>query len=342
MDANDYHRKRHLWSIQVDKLGVYGTLPLWTQMTTFLDANDYFFQKGGFMEDYGLFDDYGVKTNIRLRLYDENEEYLQRKDMEAEQRKKKGCLDRIDKNIMKDWIKREKNYFYFSVYNSLIADFPECEAIIFRFLYLCSYGDYDGYLGTERRKYNKKELCGLLMLSDKRAVESVDEMVSKGLLIEDGGNYLVNNKYYIRGKLDYERGNVTRVFNNGIQELYKKSQYNEHKMLAHFVPLMPYMNVYYNVLCHNPDESDIKKIQALSLKEVADLFGVDKSNSTRLRKKLVNITVNNYYLLGYFYRSIGEGELKCFIVNPYVFCKAPKISDMTNITNLFDMPDNEL
>ena len=291
------------------------------------------------MEQYGLFDDYGVKTNMRVIVGNER---LYEQHLETEKKKKKGCLDRLDKDMMKDWITRENNHFYFMVYNSLLTDFPDCEALIFRFLYLCTYGTYDGYLGTERRRFNKKDLCNLLMFSDKRGEECVGEMVLKGLLFETNSGYLINPKYYIRGKLDTEKGNVTRVFNSGMQELYKKSLYNEHKMLAHFIPLMPYMSTYYNVLCHNPEEQDIKKIQALSLKEVAELFGVDKSNSSRLRKKLVNITVNGYYLLGYFYRSIGEGELKCFIVNPYVFCKAPRLSDMTNITNLFDMPDNEL
>lgn len=310
-------------------------------MTTFLDADDYFFLKEGLKpmsyDELGLFDAYGTILNQRVVVINSKE---QKRKQEAEMNKKKGCLERLDKDDMKSWITREGNYFYFMIYKALLQDYPECDATLFRFMYLCTYGNYSGYIGTERRNYGKQDIYKLLMLTDKRAEECVTELIAKELIFETTEGYLINPKYFIRGKLDREKGSVARIFNKGMQELYKKSNYKEHKMLAHFVPLLPYMNIYYNILCHNPEEKDVKKIQALSLKEVAGLFGVDKSNSTRLRKKLVNITVNDYYLLGYFYRNIGYGELKCFIVNPYVFCAAPKLPDMANITNLFDLPDN--
>lgn len=288
---------------------------------------------------FGLHDSYGTITNMFLTIDDL--ETHERK-LKAEEEQKKGCLNRIDKETMKEWVRSEGNYFFFTVYKSLIQDFPECDALLFRFIYLCTYGNYDGYLvATERRFLNKKDLYNLLMLSDKRAEECINEMLSKKLLFLIDNKYKINSKYFIRGKINDQKGNVSRVFNKGLQELYRKSKYNEHKMLAHFIPLLPYVNHNYNIICFNPEETNISKIQALSLKDIAEIFGVDKSNSTRLRKKLVDIKVNGYYLMGYFYRDFGGEELKCFIVNPYVFCKTTKLSDMTNITNLFDLPSNE-
>lgn len=258
-------------------------------------------------------------------------------------KKQRGVNTALSKSDLYDWITNQGNYFYFLIYRQLLNDFPDCEGLIFKFVYLCTYGDYStngGLLIYNKKPLVYKDFYEILMLSEKRTDETIEEMINKELLYIDGENYKPNPKYYLKGNIGKNKGNVTRIFNKGMQELYTKSSYREHNLLAHFIPLLPYVNLKYNILCKNPEETDIKKLQPFNLKDICDFFEVDQTNSTRLKRKLLSITVHNVSLIGYFTRDFGNGLLKCFIVNPYVYYKAPSMRDMENISKLFDVPNN--
>jgi hypothetical protein len=257
--------------------------------------------------------------------------------------KRKGVGHGISRNDLRDWVSNQGNYFYFLIYRQLMQDFPDCEGLLFKFIYLCTYGDYDdkgGLLSHNKQPLVYNSFYSILNLSKKRTDDTVAELLNKGLLIQEGNNYRPNPRYYVRGAVKGHVGEITRIFNKGMRELYFKSNYKEHNLLAHFIPLLPYVNLRYNIICSNPEETDIKKIKPFNLRQIADAFGVEKSNSPRLKKKLLSITVHGYNLMGYFTRNFGDGLLKCFIVNPYVFYKAPGIKDMESIAKLFDIPNN--
>lgn len=281
-----------------------------------------------------------IQDEVNVRM--SKEEYYSH-FIDPSNKQRKGAITALSKSDLRDWVANQGNYFYFLVYNQLITDFPDSEGLLFKFMYLCTYGDYDnkgGLLSYNKQPLVYRDFYSILNLSDKRTDDAIREMLDKGLLLQEGDNYKPNPKYYLRGSIKGYVGDITRVFNKGIQELYFKSTYNEHKMLAHFIPLLPYVNLRYNIICSNPEETDIKKLKPFNLKQIAEAFGVDKSNSSRLKRKLLSITVHGYSLMGYFTRDFDNGMLKCFIVNPYVFYKASGINDMENIAKLFDIPNN--
>lgn len=293
------------------------------------------------MKTYGVHSlDGTISDEVHLTM--SKEEYYNT-FVDPEKNRRSGICAALSKTDLQDWITNQGNYFYFLIYNQLINDFPNNEGLLFKFIYLCTYGDYDNKGGL--LCYNKQPLVydnfySLLNLSKKRTDDTIAELLNNHLLIQQGDNFKPNPKYYLKGTVKGYVGEITRIFNKGMRELYFKSTYNEHKMLAHFIPLLPYVNLRYNIICSNPEETDIKKLKPFNLKQVADAFGVDKTNSSRLKRKLLSITVHGYSLMGYFTRDFGNGLLKCFIVNPYVFYKAPGIKDMESISKLFDIPNN--
>lgn len=293
------------------------------------------------MEKFGTHSlDGTINSDIYLKMT--QDEYY-RHFVNPEAKKREGLPHALSKSDLQDWVSNQGNYFYFLIYNQLITDFPDSEGLLFKFMYLCTYGNYDnkgGLLSYGNNPFVYEDFYSILNLSTKRTDDTIKEMLDKELLLQIGDNYKPNPKYYLRGSVKGYVGEITRIFNKGMRELYFKSTYNEHKMLAHFIPLMPYVNLRYNIICSNPEETDIKKLKPFNLKQVADAFGVDKTNSPRLKKKLLAITVHGYSLMGYFTRDFGNGLLKCFIVNPYVFYKAPGIKDMESISKLFDIPNN--
>lgn len=318
-------------------------------------ANDYFLKGGIFMENQiekeikpmvdcttGEVSNYTL-LNISDTTTDEFINAVNTMIIENQQKKDnqfKGYEKYLNKELLKDFIKNQGNYFYFLLYRKLLDNFPDANTMIFRFMYICTFGDYDGVLKYKKHNMTTQDLHEVLYLSKRISDDLIKELLNNNLLSFEDGIYRINPDYYIRGKIKDYTPDFTRVFNRGMQELYIKSNYKEHKMLSYFIPLLPYVNVRYNIVCFNPEEQDIKKIQPLNLKQVSELFNVDKSNSNRLKKKLLSITVRNVPLMGYFTRNFGNGLLKCFIVNPYVFYKASNINDLESIVKLFDISDN--
>ena len=306
-----------------------------------LDTNDYNLKGVFLMKAYGTHSLDGLR-NDTVHVEMTQEEYYNT-FIDPTHEKRKGIVCGLSKTDLRDWVSNQGNYFYFLIYKQLMKDFPDCEGLLFKFIYLCTYGDYDNKGGL--LSYNKHPLVyddfySILNLSKKRTDDTISELLNKELLIQEGDNYKPNPKYYTRGIIKGYVGEITRIFNKGMRELYFKSNYKEHNLLAHFIPLMPYVNLKYNVICSNPEETDIKKLKPFNLKQVADVFEIDQTNSYRFKKKLLSITVHGYNLMGYFTRDFGNGLLKCFIVNPYVFYKAPGIKDMESIGKLFDIPNN--
>lgn len=274
--------------------------------------------------------------NITITLSPEEYQRI----MHPNKKKKQDYEVYISKEMLKEWVRNQGNYFYFLVYKNLMEDFPDDTALLFRFMYICTYGDYNNVLTYNRRDMMVSECKDLFGLSEKPNREIYNSLVDNGLLIIDGKKIKINPKYYIRGTIqDYDTP-FTRVFNQGVRDLYTKANYREHKALGHFVPLLPYVNKYTNIVCHNPEESNINNLMPLNLSQVADLFEVNQSNSNRLKHSLLDITVNNVPILGYFTREFNHEMLKCFIVNPYVFYKAPRINDLESISRLFAIPAN--
>lgn len=284
-----------------------------------------------------------IKVNISAETYDALMDALSdviKKTEESKNNQHQGYEKYLSKAELKEFIKNQGNYFYFLLYRKLLDDFPEHNSMIFRFMYICTYGDYDGVLQYDKRPMTKDELRDRLYLSSRISNDLINELISNNLLIFKDNKYIINPDYYIRGKIKEYTPDFTRVFNKGMQELYIKSNYREHNMLSYFIPLLPYVNIKYNIICFNPEETDLRKLQPLNLKQVSSIFNVDKTHSNRLKKKLLSISVRNVPLMGYFTRDFGNGLLKCFIVNPYVFYKASNINDLESIVKLFDIPDN--
>jgi hypothetical protein len=261
----------------------------------------------------------------------------QRAERIAKERKLEGLRYQISKYDLQQYNNNKASYFYFLIYNQLMNDFPKSTGMIFRFMYLCTYGDYTNTIVINNTPLNLSDVRDLLMLSNKRGAESIREMIKHNLLITTDNGVKINEKYYLRGKLNDIKQGVTRIYNKGLQELYKKSTYRDHKLLSHFVPLLPYVNKYYNIICVNPEEKEIKYLVPLSFKDVASLFGVDLSNANRLKKKLLSIKVNDKSLIGHFTREFDDGLLSYYAVNPYVYCKAPTEEYFRFIAKNFDI-----
>ncbi|MFH0334682.1 hypothetical protein ACSXEK_16245 (plasmid) [Clostridium perfringens] len=220
--------------------------------------------------------------------------------------------------------------FYFSFYKKILK-----LEYIFRFIYICTYMNYKNYIEFgaakgENRLIKKKDLFEILNLKKTEAYETIKYLFDKKLLIEDNeGNIKVNIKFCKKGKITKNQAKVgIRMFEEAIRELYLKSKPTEHNKLALFIKLIPYVNLKYNVICSNPEEENIEKINPLTIKAIADIAGY--KNSNRLKKELLDLTVNESLAV-----VITETKYGKFVhINPTVYYKGTNKEDLKYLVNV--------
>jgi len=229
---------------------------------------------------------------------------------------------------------REFGEFYFSCYKNVLK-LKLDRQYLFRFIYLCTMMNYDNKIvyGNAKDENNlalEKDLQEILKLSKRETITTKNELIKHKLIkINDDKTITVNNKYAVKGKIDKRKlkGSV-RTMEKGIQELYNKAKATEHKKLGLLIELLPYVNFQHNVLCHNPEETEISKIQAITLYELAKIFG---ANQTRLKNDLFKLRVNDEIVIGLFSKDTGIH----IYVNPRVYYKGNNIDDLKALTNMF-------
>ena len=134
---------------------------------------------------------------------------VQIKEQETDEYKEgylQGVIDsQVKKEIIKDVMemKEEQTDFHkrlLDTYGSFYFNFYKRTNIegqfLFRFIYLCSFMNYDGYLSDGRRLLRETNLRDLLMLGNTEYYKTKKYLLEKELIfIDDKELVSVNNKY---------------------------------------------------------------------------------------------------------------------------------------------------
>lgn len=219
--------------------------------------------------------------------------------------------------------------FYFNFYNRIKIE----NQFLFRFMFVCSYMNYDNCLSNGVRLMKEDEFKSILKLGDREYYKTKKCFLENGLIsIDDKWNMLVDKKFCKKGEINKAKNvEVIRMFNNAIQELYNKALPREHKKLSLLIEMLPYINYRYNVICSNPKETNVELIKPLKMSELCELLGYDKSNSSRLKRTLFSLRVNGEEVIGLFEKSCG----KSIYVNPRVYYKGSEEEELNLLQDMF-------
>ena len=190
------------------------------------------------------------------------------------------------------WKERENRrscHFFFASSENNYSDISASSMA--KLMYLATYMSYGGRLMQTGRKMMKKtDLQQVLRLSKKAVYGFWNDVSGKYIFQEENGELFMNADFFQRGKLSL--GPVYQKFyNQAVQDIYQRARPSQHKKLGAVFQMLKYVNVEYNVLCHNPLEDDLSKIEFMTLDEFCDAIGYDKSNRHRLPKEYAEITL---------------------------------------------------
>lgn len=233
-------------------------------------------------------------------------------------------------DLFKMYIDETCGNFYFNYYNKY-----EVNQYIFRYMYLCTYMNYDGYLEfgnaktDDGRLVTKKDLMEILNLSERESYRTISYLIENKLIIIDNDKYIkINSEVCVKGTIK-TKNEVVRMFNNAIREIYNNSLPKEHKKLALLIKLLPYVHFDKNVVCENPEEQYDEFIKPYSLTKIASLLGY--SSVQMLKKGLMGIKVNNEPVV--MISTINNKTM--VVINPRIYYKGNNLEKVQGVMSLF-------
>jgi len=183
-------------------------------------------------------------------------------------------------------------HFYVPAHQGFMDLAPQT---VTRLVFLETFADYNNRLNINaKRAMQREDIASVLGVSQRTVDDFLCEVISAGYLEQkDDGLFFTNRSVFVRGKLK-PGSSYRRLYIDAIRRLYAATPKNKHKHLGYALKLIPYLSVEYNVACHNPEETDMSKIDYLTLDEFCDLIHFKKRN----RYKLVGSYENLQFPVG--------------------------------------------
>lgn len=232
--------------------------------------------------------------------------------------------------------------FFFYKYDELLTYLERNLGTAFRFLYVCSCADWENKIITSDRRFITKpiDFINIFYKPRKTSLDFHDALLQKELIYQDfNGIYRVNDNYYsrsIKNDNDFRRHSI-RVFNKALHELYNMLSSDEHVFGGELLKLIPYMNIYNNILCKNPSESDYDAIKPMTKEEIQNVLRPDSDYGRKLRLKLEKFSIHDEPVIGKFNAMDG-----CqYIVNPRIFYRGNNINQLNAIINHFNISKSQ-
>lgn len=220
----------------------------------------------------------------------------------AEARKKKEEREQQTKQYFK---RRSPMEFVWVLYKLSANLMEELSAkYVAMLFYLATYYSYDGGLSTGKKPIHKRQLPELLQVSEKTAYRFWNAVRCAGIGIEaEDGMLSLSEKFFRKGYLPPKKElammadddiYMARGYIKSIRHLYETAEKSTRNYLGYLFQLLPFVNREYNIVCHNPLETELEKIQPMNFGEVCAALGYDVGNSNRLLRELLKLKFTAY------------------------------------------------
>lgn len=172
---------------------------------------------------------------------------------------------------------------------------------------------YDNGRVIDREGFEK-----LMGLSTKRSRELFKRYVEAEILTERDDCIFMNPTVFYRGNVKTISHAVsdmqyTRLFKKTVRDLYEKTNGKTVGQLALVYSVMPFLNFETNIICYNPDETDMDRIRPMGLEKLAILL--EYANAGKLKAALNRVQIDGQVVFNFFENPRDRRE-KRITVNP--------------------------
>lgn len=215
------------------------------------------------------------------------------------------------------------NYFFTKTLN----EFDELtNETVARLVYLITFMDYQNRLMINHAKQmNKKDIAKVLGVSSSTALRFWSEVSPKYIRESVCGLIVTDDTTFLKGKIT-NNTSLMQCYIDGIRKLYEQSEKSKHKYLGYIFKMLPYVHTEYNILCRNPYEDDLSKIEALNIKDFCKIINYDVTRYHKLKRIykdiLFKISDNKGTHSERFCSFVDDGihhSKAMMIINPRIF-----------------------
>lgn len=246
---------------------------------------------------------------------------------ETNKREKKGNQQKGYKYYLENieplpkYLQEQYGYFVHTRYEALLKQINYDTATAFRFIFLSTYMRYDdGYIIWRGDKVKDNVLAMIFDVSKNTLTGIKNTLIDYELIMHDTEGYIyINTQYCYRGDISKNptyKQECTRVFNDSIRDLYYKcKQAKDHKVVGKLILLLPYVNVYHNIICMNILEKNIEEIELPNTKQLEEILHATERNADKVTKQLLQLSVGDKPVL----MIVRHKNCKMFVVNPRIY-----------------------
>lgn len=227
--------------------------------------------------------------------------------------------------------------FFFYKYDELLYDIQWDTALAFRFLYVCTFADWNGCIYYDEDNKCAKESDFIMVFNKPKSTVSgfVDELIEHELVYQDtNGVYRVSEQYFAKKLSDNDFKNRSiRAFHKSIRELYRKVSARQHALVGELLKLVPFINIHTNALCKNINEADPNYINPLNKQDIQDIFRDGSDYGRKIYTKLEKLMIHGEAVIAKF-TTVDHSH---YVVNPRIFYRGNNINDLKALTKQFDI-----
>lgn len=179
-----------------------------------------------------------------------------------------------------------------------------------RLVFLGTFAGYDNSLRlTQKTILRREDLPSVLKISKSATNNFMKEACPTYITIKDDGQLVINPCFFRKGTLP-KGESFYRVYKKWIRKLYNETPQSRHKHLGYIFGVLPFVNIQFNILCHNPKETDLNLIEPMTLDELCEKIGYNKTNRHRLLKAYNEIQFEIDDHQERFLSIVGNGIIK--------------------------------
>ena len=147
---------------------------------------------------------------------------------------------------------------------------------------------YGGELQKEQKPILRGDLHEVLGFSKTAAWRFWDEVSGKYLFADDNNALYMENEFFFRGKIK-SGAKYQQIFIDSTKKLYELTPNRRKQYLGYAFQLVPFVNVQWNIVCRDVGETDLDKVDPITVDEFCRLIGYDVTS----KHKLLNTYKNN-------------------------------------------------
>lgn len=205
-----------------------------------------------------------------------------------------------------------------------------------RLVFIATFMDYNCVLKNGDNYLTIDDLPDLLEVSKSTFDRLWDKIQGRYIVQSEDGSLTVVDGF-LRGRQKGIKERLTKVFIRQLQALYRNTPKSKRRLFGYMFQLLYCVNVEYNILSKNPLETELDRVEPLTIKEFAALIGYDESQVSRLEKAYSEVSFLCDGRLQHFCAFVDHGrntDGRFVVVNPRIFY-AGRCHEQVDVLGLF-------